>query len=252
MLEIMKTNQIMIRKMGEFEVHQRTMDGMFDGNHLLRQWNAVDGNPQRQIDRFLSSAKTKEFIEAISKDIGETKKAQLPDIQVGAKMLKPDNQVVTKTAGRTLKDGSKVPEKVWMHPYLFIDFAMWINPTFKLEVIKFVHDSLISVRHSAGDNYKNLASWLSTFQGVDFKRVAKAMNHIVFGKHESGTLRQNATEEKLKELDKLQSQIAFSIEMGHIKTYGQLIKELKLIWWRNQQAGKYGTIEEQASDSINS
>ncbi|MBC7407182.1 MAG: KilA-N domain-containing protein [Arcicella sp.] len=26
----------------------------------------------------------------------------------------------------------------WMHPILFIDFAMWINPKFKVKVLKFV------------------------------------------------------------------------------------------------------------------
>lgn len=39
----MKTNQIMIRQMGEFTVSQRTKDGYFDAGELLRQWNSVEG-----------------------------------------------------------------------------------------------------------------------------------------------------------------------------------------------------------------
>lgn len=39
----MKTNQIMIRPMGEFTVSQRTKDSYFDGGDLLRQWNSVKG-----------------------------------------------------------------------------------------------------------------------------------------------------------------------------------------------------------------
>lgn len=46
----MKTNQIMIRPMGEFTVSQRTKDSYFDGGDLLRQWNSVKGNEQRKMD----------------------------------------------------------------------------------------------------------------------------------------------------------------------------------------------------------
>lgn len=35
----MKTNQLMKRKMGEFNVTQRTKDGLFCATELLRQWN---------------------------------------------------------------------------------------------------------------------------------------------------------------------------------------------------------------------
>ena len=35
----MKTNQNMIRKMGNFEVIQRTKDGFFNATALLKQWN---------------------------------------------------------------------------------------------------------------------------------------------------------------------------------------------------------------------
>lgn len=38
-----------------------------------------------------------------------------------------------------------------MHPMLFIDFAMWINPEFKYDVIKFVHDEMIRYRNEAGE-----------------------------------------------------------------------------------------------------
>ena len=48
----MKTNQIMIRPMGEFTVSQRTKDGYFDGGDLLRQWNSVKGNEQRKMMSF--------------------------------------------------------------------------------------------------------------------------------------------------------------------------------------------------------
>lgn len=32
--------------------------------------------------------------------------------------------------------------EVWMHPSLFIKFAMWLDPKFELDVIKTVYDNL--------------------------------------------------------------------------------------------------------------
>lgn len=39
----MKTNQNMIRPMGEFKVTQRTKDGFFNATELLKQWNQKSG-----------------------------------------------------------------------------------------------------------------------------------------------------------------------------------------------------------------
>lgn len=43
----MKTNQIMIRPMGEFKVTQRTKDGFFCATELLAQWNEKSGMKKR-------------------------------------------------------------------------------------------------------------------------------------------------------------------------------------------------------------
>lgn len=43
----MKTNQIMIRPMGDFTVSQKTKDGYFDAGELLRQWTHQDRNNAR-------------------------------------------------------------------------------------------------------------------------------------------------------------------------------------------------------------
>ena len=60
----MKTNQEMVRYIDSFSVVQRTSDGYFDGTELLRQWNNVEGNPRRQMSKFLESDNTSEFFES--------------------------------------------------------------------------------------------------------------------------------------------------------------------------------------------
>lgn len=120
----MKTNQIMIRQMGEFTVSQRTKDGYFDAGELLRQWNSVEGNPRRQMSKFLESDNTSELLKALAEDESHR-----------AKMLIGENQLLMEVKGRNTKEG-KIPDKVWMNPLLFIKFAMWINPRFEVKVIR--------------------------------------------------------------------------------------------------------------------
>ena len=48
----------------------------------------------------------------------------------------------------------------------------------------------------------------------------------MFGKTAKG-LRQTATEEQLKELNEIQIKFSFAIDMGYIKSYSQLIEEMR-------------------------
>lgn len=64
----------------------------------------------------------------------------------------------------------------WMHPILFIDFAMWINPSFKYDVIKFVYDEMIRYRNEAGDAYRELSSAIMKIVPKDFMPKAMQKN----------------------------------------------------------------------------
>ncbi len=74
----MITNQLMLRKMGNFDVIQRTKDGYFEANSLLSQWNNVKDNPRRDMNKYLSSYKTIEFINVIK---SKSQKSELADYQ---------------------------------------------------------------------------------------------------------------------------------------------------------------------------
>lgn len=205
----MKSNVVMTRKMGQFEVAQRTIDGMFNATELLKQWNKSTGM-KKELDDFFFNQSTKEFLEILENELS-TNGGNCPYLRTRGKL------------GGT-----------WMHPYLFIDFAMWINPKFKLDVIRFVYDQLIQFRHQAGDNYKGLTGALSRFENVNYPQVAKGLNYIVFGKHEPD-LRQHATESQLKELTDLQQKLAFAIDMGYIRTFEELVNEMRRIWHKTKK-----------------
>lgn len=206
----MKQNVIMLRKMGNFDVSQRTKDGMFNATSLLKQWNKSKGLKRgKEVNDFLKIDKTKEFIFALEEDYNDnTKKI-----------------VLTK---RGLDGGT------WLDPLLFIDFAMWLNPTFKVQVLKFVYDELIKQRNDAGDNYISLSASGVKLQGYDFREVAIAMNWIVFNK-KGKNLRQTATQEELKELNDLQGQLAFLIDNNYITSYNQLIIDMRKMYNKKYQ-----------------
>jgi len=210
----MKTSVNMIRKMGTLEVTQRTKDSMFNATGLLREWNKRTGM-KKEVSKFFALEQTNIFIKTLQdKELNHTQEI----------------------AYHKSKANKGINAGTWMHPFLFIKFAMWINPEFELEVIKFVYDQLIEFRHSAGDMYKGLTNSLTKFKDTNFSQVAKGLNWIIFDKHESG-IRQKASQQELKELADLEKKLAFAIDMGYIKSYGQLINEMRKIY--HQRKAKF-------------
>jgi len=64
----MKTNVVMIRPMGQFEVQQRTKDGFFNATDLLRQWNAANPWENRRLDNFWQSTNLSKFMKEVVND----------------------------------------------------------------------------------------------------------------------------------------------------------------------------------------
>jgi hypothetical protein len=203
----------MNRKIGNFDFSQRTKDGYFETNVLISQWNSIKINSRRRLDDFLKSKTTLDFIEVLNDDLANG------EISPMAYYIKKGKMT---SKGRT-------KDEVWMHPYLFIDFAMWINPKFKLKVIKFVYDELIKQRNDAGDNYVSLSASGVKLKDYDFREVAIAMQWIVFNKT-GKNLRQTATQEQLEELNDLQSNLSFLIDNGYITSYNQLLEDMRKMY----------------------
>ncbi|RLI55287.1 MAG: hypothetical protein DRP09_10195 [Candidatus Thorarchaeota archaeon] len=128
----MKTNRIMVR---EFHVAdkvygktaQRTKDGYFNANLVLDAYNSFAKAKKKLSDYFRNNA-TSHFIEQIAADENISAKS-----------------VAKKSRG---KGGG-----TWLHPFLFMDFAMWLSPEFKLQAIKWLYDNLIKYRRDSGSHY---------------------------------------------------------------------------------------------------
>lgn len=206
----MKGNVVMIRKMGQFDVSQRTKDGMFNATSLLKQ-AASAGITKKKMDNFFSKKETAEFVSELEKR----------ETANNIKNLNTPHLGYLKTRG---KNGG-----TWMHPMLFIDFAMYISPSFKYDVLKFVYDQLLEYRNDAGDNYKGLTSAVQRFDNINYPQLAKGLNYIVFGRHEKN-IRNQATQEELESLKSLQQKLAFACDMGYINSFEKLVEEMRRLY----------------------
>jgi hypothetical protein len=85
---------------------------MFNATDLLKQWNK-SSETKKELKIFWRLKGTQEFLEVLKED------------------LKGCNYTHLKTRG---KYGG-----TFMRPFLFIKFAMWLNPRFELVVIDKIH-----------------------------------------------------------------------------------------------------------------
>ena len=197
----MITNQIMKRPLADFTVEQRTKDGYFCLTGLLNNWNLKMGTKKELKDYFENKA-TQEFVKALADE----------------ENLHGDKSPYVKSKARLDRGGG-----TWGHPLLFIDFAMWLNPHFKVKVLKFVSDQMLTYRNEAGDAYKQLSSAMSKIcTPHQMKRymsiLGKGINYIVAGRHEHQLRNEYGTEEKQKEYFELEKQVAMLVNEGFLRT----------------------------------
>jgi hypothetical protein len=97
----------------------------------------------------------------------------------------------------------------WIHPFLFIDLALAINPAFKVTVYEWLYDHLLKYRNDSGDSYKLMsgAVWNSLPNKSEMPRaIAEIARRI---KVEVGVKDwETATEMQLAHRDKIHEYIA--------------------------------------------
>jgi len=174
----MKTQVIMKRGLFGAEIEQQSKTGFFNATDLVRignRWRNSRDLPIFNFSSFMNNAKTKEFIEELNNKY---------DI--------------------VLNKGKSKNSKTWVHPLLFIDIALAINPKLKVEVYEWLFDSLIKFRNDSGDSYKEMSS--AIWQRFQNKRafpkyIIRVANYI---KKSCGVDDwETATEKQLKTRDKM-------------------------------------------------
>ncbi len=199
--------------MGQFNVSQRTKDGFFNATALLKAWNSRSMS-ERKMDNYFQSEKTKEFINTI---------------MARENLHTPKLVYVKSRASRGDSAGT------WMHPMLFIDFAMWLNPAFKYDVLRFVYDQMIAYRNEAGDAYRELSPAVAKIVAPNFmqtamRQLAQAINYCVFNEHETAIRNKRGEESKMRRLFELERKVASLIDEGFITKFGDVVEYLRNQW----------------------
>lgn len=97
------------------------------------------------------------------------------------------------------------------------------------QTVIWLTDGLLLNRIEAGNMYRGLSAAVARFAKPDYAGIARALNLLVFGKHEAG-IRDTGTVAQLKELSSLEENMAFSIGMGFINSQEQLLEALRRVW----------------------
>lgn len=229
----MKTNIIMKsiedRSLFGVIIRQETKTGFLNLSDLIESYTVArikNGWVEKNIDRIMN-----DNIETIYYLLTKQEVIKLPMCSFIDNIEKQGFAKYMKSINAYKTTGARNTKTVWLNPYIFVMVAMDLNPLFKANVIGWLTDSLIINRIEAGNFCKSLNASLQKFNpnGNDYMTLSKALNHIVFGKHEAG-IRNTGTKEQLKYLANIEEKMSFAIDMNYITSFDMLLNELRKIY----------------------
>ena len=131
----METEVVVKRELfGEF-ISQKSKSEFFSATDLVKagnKWRVCNGHSFFNLSQFLKTNSTLSFI----------------------------TELENKYNCKAIINGGKRNSHTWVHPLLFIDIALSINPKLKLEVYDWIFDNLIKYRNESGDSYKKMCGAL--------------------------------------------------------------------------------------------
>ena len=189
----METAVVMKRTLFNCEISQNSKTEYFSATDLLKagnKWRAENGLSILNIEDWKKNKQSQDFMREL--ESSEGKLIYLPG------------------RGRGVH--------TWVHPFIFIDIALWINPKLKIEVYKWLYDSLIKYRNQSGDSYKKMCGALyltssnkSYYQNEIQDIALKIKQACVVSDW------QQATEHQLKLRDKIHDYIALFSDIIHTR-----------------------------------
>jgi len=127
----METSVIMKRELFGSEISQNSKNEFLSATDLIKAGNKyriINSMQPIDLNDWLNQKSTKEFINELEKEFGLVK-------------------ITARGRGH----------HTWIHPYLFIDLALSLNPKFKVSVYGWLYDNLLKYRNSSGDSYKKMS-----------------------------------------------------------------------------------------------
>lgn len=243
----MKTNVVLKSKdriLLGVNVSVMSKDGFIcitDATEAMNKKRVSKGLAPKKINKILSTSSFNErcielFNKLNNRDLLRSTKPLLKDL-----ILIINGLSDLRKLNLSYRRGKGEAQKWYVNPYLFVMIALEMDPEIYAEVIIWLTDGLIENRNEAGDAYIKMCSAISKIVtdkndlSEKIKRVAKAINFIVFNEHQDGR-RNYASRNELNDIIALENVIAAVIDGGFIKNYDSLIDYLGNEWkkkWGN-------------------
>lgn len=152
----METAVLMKRELFGCEIKQNSKTEFFSATDLVKagnKWRILNGLDQIKIEDWRNLKSTQDFI-------AELKQREGRDVYIPGR-------------GRGVN--------TYVHPFIFIDIALWINPKLKIDVYEWLYDCLIKYRNKSGDSYKKMcgALFLTQSNKQYFSRDIQEIANII-------------------------------------------------------------------------
>jgi len=186
----MQTEVIMKRELFGCQISQKSKTEFFSATDLVKagnKWRMMNEMSAFNFSQYLQTQQAKEFTQSVEE--------------------KYKTNPIIKGGGRG--------NHTWVHPLIFIDIALAINPKLKIEVYEWLFDNLIKYRNDSGVSYKKMCGTLfsKTTQKAKFHEyIATVADKIKLACNIKNDW-QEATVEQLKLRDKIQDNISLLCEV---------------------------------------
>jgi len=181
----MKSTVLLQRELLGGHVSQNNQTEMFSATDLVRvgnKWRMINGMQGFDMSAWFQTKGTKEFICELESRFGK---------------------------GEVKKSARGRGKHTWVHPLLFIDMALAINPKLKVEVYEWMFDQLVKHRNESGDSYKKMCGCLFAHAGNKYRfnaYIQDVANKIKLACNVTDW--NEASEDQLKLRDKLHNDIS--------------------------------------------
>lgn len=234
-IKLLKTNVIIKsnedRNLFGTIIRQETKTGFLNLTDLQNCFDSIrikKGWTKKNIQELISR---KENVERIFYILKNQASITL-DLSYFIEMVNNKGIVTTlKSFGAYKTTGARKTKTTFVEPYIWILIALELSPEFYANTVIWLTDKLILNRIEAGNFYISLTESIRKWNPIsqEYMQLAKAINYIVFKKHETG-IRNNANSKQLKEIEDIEKKMSFAIDMNYITSFEMLIKELRKMY----------------------
>lgn len=217
----MKTEVILKRDFHGSPVRQLSKSGFLCATDITefynQQYRLKTGKAAKQMNNYFENKETLEFTESICNELNLNEKVngQIPRF--------------TPNSLKMVKRG-KDNKGTWLHPYLFIDYAMWLSPEFRAKVVIWVGDNLLHFRNASGDEFKSCNAMIDKTFNVGNKYWVYADIAKFVAKRTLGNSTKDqwntATTEQLYQRGRLIQRIENAADFGNFETVDKLLAAL--------------------------